>query len=81
MVHSVCYQVQVRVEGQLPPAWESLFAGLEVAPGPEGSTLVGGELADQAALHGVLDAIRDLGLSLVSITAAAEQRPKRTKEG
>ncbi len=74
MVRSVRYQVQVRVEGQLPPAWSVLFAGLAMAPDPDGTTLVSGELADQAAVHGLLDAIRDLGLSLVSVEAVAVPR-------
>ncbi len=74
MVRSVCYQVHVRVEGQLPPAWSVLLAGLEMAPDPDGTTLVSGELADQAAVHGLLDAIRDLGLSLVSVAAVAVPR-------
>ncbi len=74
MVRSVCYQVQVRVEGQLRPAWSVLLAGLEMAPDPDGTTLVSGELADQAAVHGLLDAIRDLGLSLVSVAAVAVPR-------
>jgi hypothetical protein len=75
MVRSVRYQVQVRVEGELPPTWSVLFAGLEMTLDPDGTTVVGGELADQVAVHGLVDAIRDLGLSLVSIDAVASPRP------
>lgn len=80
MTRSVRYQVRVRIEGQLPLAWTALLAGLEVASGPAGTTLIDGELPDQVALHGLLDTIRDLGLSIVSITAAAAPQPKHTRE-
>jgi hypothetical protein len=42
-----------------------------VAPAADGTTLVSGELADQAAVHGLLASIRDLGLSLISVETAA----------
>lgn len=76
MVRSVGYQVQVRVEGELSPAWSALFADLVMAPDRDGTTIVSGELPDQAALHGLFDAIRDLGLALVSVAAVA--RPRST---
>jgi hypothetical protein len=67
MSHSVRYQTRVRVEGELDPAWSTLLADLAVTGEPDGTTLVSGELADQAAVHGLLAAIRDLGLSLISV--------------
>ncbi len=67
---------RVRIQGQLGPEWSSWFAGLTVVPEPEGTTLLSGWLSDQAALHGLLAAIRDLGLSLVSLeTIADPQQP------
>lgn len=54
---------QIRVEGLVRQEW---FENLMVTPLPEGETLICG-LVDQAALHGVLTRIRDLGLVLVSI--------------
>lgn len=54
---------QIRVEGLVRQEW---FENLRVTPLPEGETLICG-LVDQAALHGVLTRIRDLGLVLVSI--------------
>jgi hypothetical protein len=65
------YQVRVRVEGELAPGWSAVLGGLAVAPQADGTTVVTGELADQAAVHGVLVAIRDLGLPLVSIETSA----------
>ena len=58
---------RIRVHGQLGPEWSGWFAGLTVSPEPDGTTLLAGQLADQAALHGLLAAIRDLGLSLISV--------------
>ena len=83
MNHSVRYQIRVRVQGELPPTWSTLLADLAVAAEPDGTTLVSGELADQAALHGFLAAIRDLGLTLISVetvatlpqSSRAERRP------
>lgn len=74
MARSVGYQVRVRVEGQLAPGWSSLLAALEVAVEPDGSTLLSGEVPDQAALHGLLATIRDLGLSLISVETVAIAR-------
>ena len=66
---TVCH-VRVRIRGELSPKWWSaVFTGLAVEPESDGTTRVCGELPDQAALHGVLAAIRDLGLTLVSVEA------------
>ena len=70
MAESRGYRVRVRVEGELDPAWWSdEFGSLRVAPARDDTTLIAGEVQDQAALHGLLAAIRDLGLNLVSIEA------------
>lgn len=58
---SIVYQI--RLEGHLSEDW---FDGLTVAAQPEGETIISGQM-DQAALHGVLARIRDLGLVLLSI--------------
>jgi hypothetical protein len=72
MVRSASYHVRVRVNGEIDPAWWSgLFSGLVVTTEPDGTTLLSGEMADQAALHGLLATIRDLGISLVSADTAA----------
>lgn len=65
------YLVRVRIRGELAPAWSTVFGDLAVAVEPDGTTLVRGELADQAAVHGLLGSIRDLGLSLVSLETVA----------
>jgi ribosomal-protein-alanine N-acetyltransferase len=78
MTHPARYQVRVRLEGELSPAWTGMFADLAVTTEPDGTTLVRGELADQAAVHGLLAAIRDLGLSMISVeTVAIPRRSSR----
>lgn len=54
---------EVRVDGVLDASW---FTGLDVTT-ERGQTIMSGWLADQSALHGLLDRIRDLGLCLVSV--------------
>ena len=57
---------QICLEGKLDERWLRWFEGLDVAPLPEGETVISGEM-DQSALHGVLNCIRDLGLELISV--------------
>ena len=75
MSHAGRHQVRVRVQGELSPAWSTVLADLAVAAEPDGTTLVSGELPDQAAVHGLLAAIRDLGLSLVSVETVSIPGP------
>ena len=58
-----CYEI--RVDGVLDDRWADWFGGLQVDTEAT-HTVITGQLADQAALHGALDKIRDLGLSLIS---------------
>jgi hypothetical protein len=74
MSPSVRYQIRVRVQGELAPTWSIMLADLAVTAEPDGTTLVSGELVDQAALHGLVAAIRDLGLSLISVETLAIPR-------
>jgi hypothetical protein len=61
---------RIHVRGQLDPARSTWFDGLEVQPQANGETVLSGPIVDQAALHGVLMRIRDLGLLLLSLTRA-----------
>lgn len=65
---------EIRIDGILDDHWSEWF-GLEVS-NECGETILTGEIADQSALHGVLDKIRDLGLSLTSV----ERNPARGGE-
>jgi hypothetical protein len=60
---------EIRVKGHLDGQWSDWFCGLRLTPEAGGMLLLSGRLADQAALHGVLARIRDLGLPLVSVQA------------
>ena len=61
---------QIRIKGQMDPQWEVWFEGLVITPEANGDTLISGPVADQAALHGLLKKVRDLGLPLVSVCPA-----------
>jgi hypothetical protein len=60
----------IRVAGLLDQRWASWFDGLTVTQHSDGSTVLDGPVVDQAALHGLLQRIRDLGLPLLSVTPA-----------
>jgi hypothetical protein len=58
---------RIRVKGSLDTMWSSWFNGLTITPLDSDETLLTGPVADQAALHGLLAKIRDLGLPLLSV--------------
>jgi hypothetical protein len=55
------------VRGVLDRHWSGWFSGLQVSSDAPGQTLIAGPVADQAALHGLLAKVRDLGLPLLSV--------------
>ena len=58
---------QIRIEGQLGSPWADWFEGLTITPDDNGDTLLTGPVIDQAALHGLLKKVRDLGLPLLAV--------------
>ena len=58
---------QIRIEGHLGHQWADWFEGLTITLEDRGETLLSGPVADQAALHGLLKKLRDLGLPLLSV--------------
>ncbi len=58
---------EIRVKGYLEKHWETWFDGIILTDEPNGETLLSGAIRDQAALHGVIDRLRDLGLPLLSV--------------
>jgi hypothetical protein len=58
---------QIRVTGHLGSEWTDWFEGLSITLQDNGETLLSGPVADQAALHGLLRKVRDLGLPLLSV--------------
>jgi hypothetical protein len=61
---------QIRLKGHLGSQWTDWFDGLTIALEEDGETLLTGPVADQAALHGLLKKVRDLGIPLISVVPA-----------
>lgn len=59
---------EIRVRGHLDGVWSAWFDGLVLTHESDGNTVLAGNLPDQAALHGALIKIRDLGLPLLAVT-------------
>ena len=58
---------EIRIKGHLDERWADRFEGLTIKLEENGNTLLTGPVVDQAALHGLLKSIRDLGMILVSV--------------
>ena len=58
---------QIKLEGRLNESWVDWFDGMTFSYQGDGTTLLTGEIVDQAALHGLLKKVRDLGLPLISV--------------
>ena len=65
---------EIRVKGHLDERWAAWFEGLTVTPEENGDTLLTGRVVDQAALHGLLRKVRDLGMPLVSVNCVQPGR-------
>ena len=59
---------EIRLKGRLDARWAAWFEGLSLTHEGDGTTVIHGLVVDQAALHGLLNKVRDLGLPLVSVT-------------
>ena len=58
---------QIRIKGHLGSRWAGWFANMSITLEDNGDTLITGPVADQAALHGLLKKVRDLGMPLISV--------------
>ena len=67
---------EIRFLGHLHSRWASWFDGLTVTDESDGTSLVRGPVADQAALHGLLRKLHDLGLPLFSVTRVGPDGPE-----
>ena len=64
---------EIRVKGHLAPRWADWFDGLTLTQESDGTTVLCGSVVDQAALHGLLGKVRDLGLPLVAVRRRTER--------
>ena len=70
---------EIRFKGHLGERWASRFAEYELIRREDGTTLMVGPIADQSALYGLINRVRDLGLELISVNRA-RPRPNRPSE-
>ena len=74
--HHEAGRYEIRLKGHLDTRWAAWFDGLSLTNESDGTTLIHGPVADQAALHGLLQKVRDIGLPLVSVTQADPDQPE-----
>jgi hypothetical protein len=72
---------EIRLRGHLDSRWAAWFDGLSLSNENDGTTIIGGQVADQSALHGLLQKVRDLGLPLVSVTQVEPDQPDAPANG
>jgi hypothetical protein len=66
---------EIRIKGHLDDQWAAWFDGLTLTREDNGNTLLSGPVADQAALHGLLRKVRDLGMPLISVIRVEAGQP------
>ena len=69
---------EIRIKGHLDDKWADWFEGLTITRADNGETVLYGPLVDQAALHGVLRKVRDLGVPLLSVIQVEPKPPNRS---
>ena len=69
---------EIRIKGHLAERWAHWFEGLTITREENGDTLLTGPVVDQAALHGLLKKVRDLGLPLISVISLESGRADPT---
>ena len=70
---------QIRVKTHLDLDWSAGFDQLTITHDADGCTTITGELADQAALYGLISKARNLGLTLIAVQCIAEEQPGTTE--
>jgi hypothetical protein len=65
--HVPAQRYEIRIRGHLGPRWASRFDGMNLTAEDDGTTVIRGPVVDQAALHGLLQTLRDLGITLLSL--------------
>ncbi len=62
---------RIRIQGRLDQRWSTWFDGMSLTHGEDGTTVLHGHVGDQAALHGLIHKVGDLGLTLLEVTNGA----------
>ena len=65
---------QIRIKGHLGPQWADRLGGLSITLEDNGDTVLTGPVTDQAALHGLLKKVRDLGMPLLSVNKERKKK-------
>ena len=73
-------QYHIRVKGHLEATWADSFEGLTISNLENGEALISGSIQDQSALHGILNRISNLGLTLISVNVLPEEDGKKNGE-
>lgn len=74
-----CYEI--RIKGHLDERWDEWFEGLTITLEDNGDTLLAGPVIDQAALHGLIKKVRDLGMPLISVSPVVPGSPATLGKG
>ena len=72
---------EIRLKGHLETRWAAWFDGMTLRHEHDGSTGLSGSVVDQAALHGLLQKVRDIGVTLISVTYVEPHDPDRMPGG
>ena len=84
MTHGAIHQpdeagwYQIRVQGRVDPHWSAWLDGQDLTADSDGNTILRGHVPDQAALHGLLARLRDIGLPLISVARVDPDRTQHT---
>lgn len=71
---------EIRLKGHLDTRWANWFDGMTITLTDDGDTVLTGPVADQAALHGLLKKVRDLGIPLLSVCHIASVQADRSND-
>ena len=70
---------QIRIQGQIYESWSEWLGGLAITPQPEAETLLEGPIVDQAALHGILDRLYAMNLTILSVLQVGNESEKQNR--
>lgn len=77
--HQAPVRYELRVLGHLDPHWATWFSGLTITQEHDGTTSLCGDVLDQAELHGLIARVRDLGVTLLSVTPVIQHEPPQPR--